>query len=295
MLKPVYVRNEATTSSSLTQGKRVQNVPKYEVAIAVAPDDVIPLQSALNKSLEITCIAHSLQPSDGSAEPRPLEADAKQSQVPVTVRAILAYDVVSREAFVSPATRRMRMESLSQQEIDRQGIITSLDEALGAVARHDIPAGRFLRKSDLLSGSVRPRLENGSHTNVEGSATANGIRGATQFASMSAYHNALQDPTTGSAPTTVGDRPAITRFVPPGYTAFAIPWNRLYGAEHLQIGDELDLLASYTLESEDEEEEVETRPDGSEATSPRARRYAPGMNRWVCAASHGLSLVMPSL
>ena len=63
VLKPVYVRNEASTSASLTQGTRVQNIPKYEVAIAVKPDDLIPLQRALNQSLSITCIAHSMKPT----------------------------------------------------------------------------------------------------------------------------------------------------------------------------------------------------------------------------------------
>jgi len=269
VLKPVYVRNEATTSSSLTQGKRVQNVPKYEVALAVAADDVIPLQSALNKSLEITCITHSMQPSDRNGEPSPVEAGANQRPVPVTVRAIFAYDVVSREAFVSPATRRMRMQPMTQQEIDRHGIITSLDEAFGAVARHDIPAGRFLRKSALLSGSVKPRSASEPQLHPVDAGTALNRRTPIRFASDAAHRTAVQEPVAGPSSTSVGDRPAITRFVPPGYTAFAIPWNRLYGAEHLQIGDELDLLASYSLESEDEEEEVETRPDGTKITRKR--------------------------
>ena len=269
VLKPVYVRNEVMTSSSLTQGKRVQNVPKYEVAIAVAPDDVIPLQSAVNKSLEITCIAHSMQQADRIVETNPVGTVTGQRHVPVTVRAIFAYDVVSREAFVNPATRRMRMEPLSQQEIDRQGIITSLDEALGAVARHDIPSGRFLRKTDLLSGSVKPRSASGSQVESTNAARRRTTRTPFRFVSNSTHLTNLQQPSAGPAPTTVGDRPAITRFMPTGYTAFAIPWNRLYGAEHLQIGDGLDLLASYSLESEDEEEEVETRPDGTTITRKR--------------------------
>lgn len=128
VLKPVYIRTEAEASSSLTQGKKLQNIPKYEVAIAVKTDDVIPLQSALHKQLAITCIARSMQP--------------------------------------------------------------------------------------------------------------------------------------GAEATVV----SITRFIPAGRTAFAIPWNRIYGGEHLQIGDSIDLLASYSLESEDEEEETETRPDGTKIT-----------------------------
>ena len=118
VLKPVYVRSEAEASSSLTQGKRLQNVPKYEVAIAVKPDDVIPLQSALHKQLAITCIARSMQ----SGAEIPVQTTAPEMvRVPVTVRAILAYDVVSRDAFVSPATRSVRMEEISRQQVDRFG------------------------------------------------------------------------------------------------------------------------------------------------------------------------------
>ena len=269
VLKPVYVRNEATTSASLTQGKRIQNVPKYEVAIAVAPGDVIPLQSALNKSLRITCIGHSMQPNGDEAGATSLDAVADQLPVPVTVRAIFAYDVVSRDAFVSPATRTMRMEPVSRQEIDRQQIITSLDEALGAVARHDIPAGRFLRKSDLLSGSIKPQSNSGSSAAPTDSSVRRANESPMRLVSESTRFAMVQDTVSRPAPTAVGDRPAITRFVPRGYTAFAIPWNRLYGAEHLQIGDELDLLASYSLESENEEEEVEKRPDGTVITRKR--------------------------
>ncbi len=74
-------------------------------------------------------------------------------RVPVTVRAILAYDVVSRDAFVSPATRSIRMEDVSRQQVERLGIITTIDAALGVVAKHDIPSGSFVRQSDLFVGS----------------------------------------------------------------------------------------------------------------------------------------------
>lgn len=272
VLKPVYVRNETTTSSSLTQGQRLQHVPKYEVAIAVSADDVIPLQSALDRSLSITCVAHSMQVAEGQEQAVPQTADSDQRQVPVTVRAILAYDVVSREAFVSPATRRVRLEPVSQQEIDRQGIITSLEEALGSVARHDIPSGRFLRRSDLLTGSVqRPggvAEPAASHEQPVGlpqrdGASAQASRPAARLAVFQHQHADQHTGQSASAPMSVGDRPAVTRFIPAGYTAFAIPWNRLYGAEHLQIGDQLDLLVSYSLENDQELDETETRPDGT--------------------------------
>jgi hypothetical protein len=270
VLRPVYVRNEVTSSASLMNGKTMQNVPKYEVAIAVAADDVIPLQNALNQSLPITCVAHSMKPeSEGDGILTTSRVD--EVRVPVTVRPILAYSVVSRDAFVSPATRAVKTESISRQRSDRLDVIVSLDEALGAIVRQDIPAGRYLRRSDLLSGP--PTQSSNSPDSVEtrdlGSPfSSDGKR----FVSMQQQPS---DVAAAPSATAVGDRPAITRFIPPGRTAFAIPLNRIYGAEHLQIGDSIDVLASYSLERLRDEEETETRPDGtvivrkSESLTPR--------------------------
>ncbi len=268
VLKPVYVRNEASTSASLTQGTRVQNIPKYEVAIAVMPDDLIPLQLALDQSLSITCIAHSMKPTDEVGNPVPI-ADSDTISVPVTVRPVLAYNVVTRDAFVSPATRTLKMDAMPRTQVDRMDTTTALDEALGAIAKHDIPVGRYLRRSDLLSGppgremapqNISPRVDSswssGLHTNqavLVSTLPQDSHEHGTQVASQA---NANAAPSA----TAVGDRPAITRFVPPGRTAFAIPWNRVYGSEHLQIGDEIDLMASFSLESNDEQEETERGP-----------------------------------
>ncbi|MEZ6110802.1 MAG: hypothetical protein R3C99_07300 [Pirellulaceae bacterium] len=255
VLKPVYVRNEATTSSSLTQGKRIQNVPKYEVAIAVAPDDVIPLQSALNKSLAITCITHSMQ-LDGEAAPAAAPVQT-ELMAPVTVRPILAYDVVTREAFVSPATRRVRMEPISRQQADRLGIVVSIDDTLGAVVRHDIPAGSFIRSQDLLNGSLRESIDTEHAFEASKSASrANSIH----FVSQPQNHAHAPQPAAGGA-AVVGDRPAVTNFIPAGRVGIALPWSLLYGAEHLQIEDRVDILVSYQLERTREVRKTEKQAD----------------------------------
>ncbi len=259
VLRPVYVRNEVSTSATLMQGNQTKNTPKYEVAIAVAADDVIRLQNAINQNLSITCIAHSMKPPvDGESDSIVMASD--EVRVPVTVRPILAYNVVSRDAFVSPATRSIKTETISRQEADRIGAITSLGDALGAIVRQDIPAGRYLRQADLLNGppgesgiDVQPVLD-----------TSTGWKPSphdgTQFVSM------LQaEPNTPQAPaaTAVGDRPAITRFIPPGMKAFAIPWESLYGSEQVQIGDQVDLMVSYPLERQDSVKERRTESDGT--------------------------------
>lgn len=262
VLKPVYVRNEASTSSSLTQGKRIQNVPKYEVAIAVKPDDLIPLQRALNQSLAITCIAHSMKPVGDPTTDATATDNAETVMVPVTVHPVLAYNVVTREAFVSTATRALKFEALPRSQVTEMDIITSLNEVLGAVARHDIPAGRFLKRGDLLNGppsqettTPRPQIS----TKASPSGALNSLHNDQKFVTL------VQPPATDSAPTAtaVGDRPAISRFVPPGMKSFSIPWNRLFGAEHLQIGDSIDLFASYPLQKLRTVVETTEKPDGT--------------------------------
>lgn len=308
LLKPVYVRTEASTTASLMQGKQIQNVPKYEVAIAVKPDDVIALQAALNRSLQITCITHSMQVTKPGSEPVALVSQPDMVSVPVTVRTIYAYDVVSREAFISPATRTLKTETVSRQQVDRMGLITSLDEMLGSIARHDISAGRFLRRSDLLAGPPGSVPESNNSSTIDApapdplDATLETTRGRLATTLVSDVRPSpadagdsdaedrrvssltmVQDPAANrpvpgqSLPSAmaVGDRPAITRFIPPGRTALAIPWNRIYSAEHLQIGDRIDLMASYSLSQQETLEETETRPDGtvivrrSESLAPR--------------------------
>lgn len=269
VLRPVYVRNEVTSSASLMNGQTTQNLPKYEVAIAVAADDVIRLQTALNQSLSITCVAHSMKPTGGSEQKPP--APDHLVRVPVTVRPILAYQVVSRDAFVSPATRSLKTATIPRQLADRLGAITSVDQAIGAITRQDIPAGRYLRQSDLLKGP--PTNQQSADNMVESS-----LDGFNHSADGKRFVALLQQQQPAPAATAVGDRPAISRFIPAGRTAFAIPLNRVYGAEHLQIGDSIDLLASFSLERLRDEEETETRPDGtvivrkSESLTPRTTR-----------------------
>lgn len=259
VLKPVYVRNEASTSASLTQGTRVQNIPKYEVAIAVDADDVVPLQRALNRSLKITCVAHSMKPVEGEGAFEVVE-NADMVTVPVTVRPILAYQVASREAFVSPATRTIKTESISRRQAERLDVITSLDEVLGAITKQDIPAGRFLRRSDLLSGP--PADGSVAEPKTPDSARKATFAGHAFVSTPNPHSQSAAEPRAPQS-TAVGDRPALSRFIPPGRTALAIPWERIYGGEHLQIGDRLDLLVSYSLKRVRETEETETRPDGT--------------------------------
>ncbi|QDU98839.1 SAF domain-containing protein [Lignipirellula cremea] len=284
VLRPVYQRVEAETSSSLTQGKRVQAVPVYEVALAMHPGDVIPLQTALNKGLEVICVAHSMQASGTADSPTPRPVDGPVA--PVISRSILAYEVLTYDYFEDAATRRIRHEPVTAEEIERSGIITSLDQLVGVVVKHDIPKGSFITHADLLQvspalptptpRSVAPPLpiaperhvENKDEGLQEAAIAHDGFHFITQRQPASEAEEANLGEAAGDdrrnpRPNIVGEVPTISKFIPPGYKAAAIPWNRLYGAEHLQIGDVVDLTVSYSLQYEAESKEQERQPDGT--------------------------------
>ena len=100
---------------------------------------------------------------------RRTEPQGDVQMAPVTVRAILAYEVVTRDSFVNPATRRVRMEPVSSRQLAEMDVATSLDELLGSIAKHDIPAGSFLRRCDLLKSQAQKQT-----------GPANGGNGAVQ-------------------------------------------------------------------------------------------------------------------
>lgn len=256
LLRSVTVRNETTTTSSLTSGKRQVNEPKYEVAIAVMPEDLIPLQNALDQSLKITCVATSMQPETEDSD-HDHEHD-HQLMAPVTVRTIPAYAVITREAFVSPATRTIRMKPVTERQIEEFRLSTRLEDMLGSIARHDIPAGSFVGKNDLMESRRKQQRASDSSPPSTTSGPAEPLASGDRWQTAS-LPVAQQEEESGA--NIVGDRPAVTSFVPPGRTAIAVPWNRIFGSEHLQIDDHLDLLASYPLERKRDVSERETRDE----------------------------------
>ncbi len=252
VLMPVHVRERPTDQGNPK--------PTFDIGIAVNSGDVIPLQGALSKGLDVTCVAHSMQVVPDSEET--VADTASTFQAPVTSRNIAAYEVVTIDHFRDPATRSIRYEDVDAQTEQQWRVRGKLSDILGSVAKHDIPKGSFVSDQDLLSTpqetqDVDPTVQTRDPQN-------NNYRFASQVQATKS------NPEGNQAPTIIGERPGITAFIPPGRKAVTVPWNRIYGAEHLQIGDRLDLTVSYALESEAREAGM-TSADGSPTTSPSRR------------------------
>ena len=62
VVTPVHTRNMPISSTSLTQGMTTRTVPVQEIVIAVDPQEVAPLDEAMDLKYEITCMARSGRP-----------------------------------------------------------------------------------------------------------------------------------------------------------------------------------------------------------------------------------------
>jgi len=294
VLKAVYARAEPASGPS-------KKPPTQEVALALNPRDVIPLQSAINKDLEIICVAHSMQKSTETKKP----VIPTGPTAPVTSRPLLAYNVITGDYFEDAATRQVRMKPVTETQINRLGVVTSLDELLGAVVKHDIPQGSFITHADLLRA---PQAKPTAAPPCKKAARSSGLSAAVEapgkqqyFVSQPAADPAeepdfvppldppkkppvakppVAKPPVAKPPTsrvpiphipapkpgpakvsgaTIHRVPSASVLTPRGYKSVAIPWNKLYGSEYLQIEDIVDITVSYALKPTTEEKKTEVR------------------------------------
>ena len=69
VVSPVTARNVPTMTSSLMKARAPATMPVEEIVIAVAPEEVAPLDEAMDLKHEITCVARSGLPESAPALP----------------------------------------------------------------------------------------------------------------------------------------------------------------------------------------------------------------------------------
>ena len=70
VVSPVTVRMVPTTSSSLMNGTTTRNVRVQEIVLAVAPEEVAPLNEAMDLKYQMTCVARSGLPGTAAVHRR---------------------------------------------------------------------------------------------------------------------------------------------------------------------------------------------------------------------------------
>lgn len=78
--------------------------------------------------------------------------------VPLAVRPLKAFSVITREDLFDPKTNAMKVIHLPTEEVARRGIITSFNDLLGRVVNRDKSTGYSFTEKDLLPQGTRSGL-----------------------------------------------------------------------------------------------------------------------------------------
>jgi Flp pilus assembly protein CpaB len=150
VVEPVTTKEIPIASNSLTQGTITRRIPVQEIVIAVEVADVSLVAEAVDQELAITCVACSGRPDDEQA----VKIPEGMVEVPVAARYIPAYSRLVRDDVVDTRTRVRTTMQLSEEEVERLGIVRSMAEVVGRVAARDLSVGEFFTQEKLLdSGS----------------------------------------------------------------------------------------------------------------------------------------------
>lgn len=147
VLTPVVQRVSTESSASLTQGKRLLNVPVEEVVLAVAAEDVSAVTAALELGATVNVLVRSGRPD--SKEPTANVPDGMVA-VPIPGQTLLAYQTIRPTSFEDPATAYVRTIPVPEETAIRSDWITDLSQLVGRVPRHDLPATAPISESDLM-------------------------------------------------------------------------------------------------------------------------------------------------
>ncbi len=157
LVTPVTTRLKSITSSSLTQGTTVRQVPVHEIVLAVDEDEVAPLTDAMGLAVAITCVAHSGRPEDKNRNAVPPGMVA----VPVNGRAVAAYNLLMPEDLLDPGTRAQKYVTLAADEVRQRGIVVDSKTVVGRVLARDKSRGQFFSEDDFLPPGTAPGLAGG--------------------------------------------------------------------------------------------------------------------------------------
>ena len=194
VLTPVVKRVSTETSASLSQGKKILNVPVEEVVLAVAAEDVASVTAALELGATVNVLVRSGRLASDESAPKIPEG---MVAVPIPGQSLLAYQTIRTSSFEDPATAYIRTINVPAETAENSNWVTDLSQLVGRIPRHDLASTVPIRKEDLMPPGTAP-----------------GLSGAT----------------------------------PPGRVLFFLDPEGLIGADALEFGQHLDLVASRTAD-----------------------------------------------
>ncbi|QDU27038.1 hypothetical protein ETAA8_21220 [Anatilimnocola aggregata] len=148
IISPVRIRQKPSTTSSLTQGQKVQNIPVEEVVLALMPADLSHVKKAIDKGLNVIAVAQSGRGGEGAPVATPEPATKLAVAFPLVKRTIPAFQRITDQDFIDPVTRRPEF-SYVDPDVATQRKLVPYDFLLGRVASRDIDVGSVISETEL--------------------------------------------------------------------------------------------------------------------------------------------------
>ncbi|MFV0444248.1 MAG: hypothetical protein ACK5Q5_11825 [Planctomycetaceae bacterium] len=153
-----------TTSTSGQQGlvvtpagnRGTSSKQVVTATVAVDPEEVTPLTEALGMSVRIMCITHSGHPDEPVAEEQEFSLEGLVA-VPVPVRRIEAYSLITQHDLADPVTGRLNVYYFPPDRIESTWL-TDFTSLVGRVAANDVDSGMILTEGHLLPAGSPPGL-----------------------------------------------------------------------------------------------------------------------------------------
>ena len=125
-----------------------------QLAIAIDPEEVVPLTQALGAGLRIHAVARSGQTTEVTEEPDEL---AGLIPFPATAVPLKAYSRISANDLSDPSSQELRQYYFRPEAISPQWV-RSVDQLIGRIVRRDVEAGYIFSESDLLPVEAAPGI-----------------------------------------------------------------------------------------------------------------------------------------
>lgn len=152
VVRPVFQRAKAETSSTLTQGKRVQAIPVEETVLAIQPDDVAWVELAMQRDYPLMAVAQTSRPVEPESEK---QRPAAMVEVLRVARPIAAFSALSDGDFIDPKSRRNDIDYIDP-DTARQKKVVPVKLLPGRVVRRPVEVGEIIVEDDLLPIGTRP-------------------------------------------------------------------------------------------------------------------------------------------
>ena len=242
-----------TTNSSITtqgglkwddaaaQGRNANSTGNERVAIAIDPEEAIPLTQALGDDLEIHMVTRSGQKPDADV---PTDQLAGYVGIASNAIRIEPFQAIQASDLSEPDSGQLRQYYFKSDELNPDWILDP-KQLIGRVVNREIEPGYLFSESDFLQpGTLITSIK--AYEAIEESAIIPADSGSDWTGRVAARDLAAGETLKEDDLFPAGTSPGVTAAIPSDRLALEIEVDQVRGANQLARGDRFDLLCTVT-------------------------------------------------